>query len=386
MIEKAFRDMSRNYLLWLLSLLVLIGIGFGFYLVQLNQGLTITGMSRDVTWGIYIGQFTFFVGVAASAVMVVLPYYLHNVKEFGRITVLGEFLAIGAVIMCMLFILADMGMPMRVLNMFVHATPTSPMFWDAVVLSGYLLLNIIIGWNVLESEYRGIPTPKWVKPFIYISIPWAVSIHTVTAFLYSGLPGRDFWLTALVAPKFLAGAFATGPALLILLCFILRKFSNFDAGRAAIQKLALIVAYALSITIFMVAVEFFTAFYSQVPGHMYGLQFLFMGLYGHAGFAPVMWMFTILAAAALYLLINRKTRENDTTLFIACMFVFIAMLLEKGVGFTLAGLVVNPFGRVAAYAPTMPEMFITIGIWAVGAFIISLFYKLVVTVKETSGI
>lgn len=383
MLEKALiKENNNKFWVWVLSLLVLIGIGFSAYIWQLMQGLTVTGLSRDISWGLYIGQFTFFVGVAASAVMLVLPYYLHNVKEFGRITVVGEFLAVGSVLMCMLFIIVDMGMPMRVLNMFLHPTPTSPMFWDAVVLSGYLVLNIIIGWNVLEAESKGVMPRKWVKGLIYLSIPWAVSIHTVTAFLYAGLPSRHYWLTALIAPKFLASAFATGPALLILICYALKKFANFDAGKKAIDKLALIVTYSLCITLFMVGVEFFTAFFSQVPGHMAALRFLFVGSHGNSSFVPLMWTFVVLSVVAVALLIPRKTRENDKTLVIACASVFFAMMIEKGLTFVIGGLAENPFGGITAYVPGIHEILIIIGIWSIGILVISLFYKLVVSVKR----
>ena len=115
MFEKALTG-SRTYWVWICSLLLTIGIGFSFYLQQLAYGLSVTGLSRDVSWGLYIAQFTFFVGVAALAVMVVLPYYLHNFKAFGKIAILGEFLAIAAVLMCMLFVFVDMGQPARVFN------------------------------------------------------------------------------------------------------------------------------------------------------------------------------------------------------------------------------------------------------------------------------
>ena len=288
--------------------------------------------------------------------------------------------------MCMLFILVDMGMPMRVLNMILHPTPTSPMFWDMVVLSGYLLLNLFIGWNVLEAESKGVHPPKWVKVLIYISIPWAVSIHTVTAFLYSGLPGRHYWLTALIAPKFLASAFATGPALLIIICFLLKKFAGFDAGKEAIRKLSLIVTYSMCITIFMVAVEFFTAFYSQVPWHMATLQYLFAGLHGHSGFVPFMWVFAILSVVALVLLIPKKTREKESTLLIGCISVFISMWIEKGLSFVIGGLVENPLGRITEYTPGLAEILIIVGIWAIGAFIVSVLYKIVVSVKRETDV
>jgi molybdopterin-containing oxidoreductase family membrane subunit len=211
MLEKALTG-SNRYWGWIAVLLAFMAAGALSYIQQYNYGLGLTGMSRDVSWGVYIAQFTFLVGVAASGVMVVLPYYLHNYKTFGKITILGEFLAVASVSMCLMFILADLGQPTRALNVLLHPTPNSILFWDMIVLNVYL---------------------KWIKPFIYISIPWAVSIHTVTAFLYAGLPGRHFWLTAILAPRFLASAFAGGPALLILLCLIIKRVTKFDAGQEA---------------------------------------------------------------------------------------------------------------------------------------------------------
>ena len=210
MLDKALTG-SRRYWTWIFILLAIIGVAFLAYLRQLNEGLGITGLSRDVSWGLYIGQFTFLVGVAASAVMLVIPYYLHDFKKFGKIVILGEFLAVSAVIMCVLFIFVDMGQPIRIMNVILYPTPNSVMFWDTVVLMGYLALNLVIGWTTLGAERNGVKPPAWVKPLIYLSIPWAVSIHTVTAFLYAGIPGRHFWLTAVMAARFLASAFAVAP-------------------------------------------------------------------------------------------------------------------------------------------------------------------------------
>ncbi|HBV87893.1 MAG TPA: menaquinol oxidoreductase, partial [Desulfosporosinus sp.] len=203
MFERALKG-SRRYWTWVFFLLVIIAVGFYSYLKQYSYGLGVTGMSRDVSWGLYIAQFTFLVGVAASAVMLVLPYYLHDFKKFGKMVILGEFLAISSVIMSMLFIIVDLGQPLRVLNVILYPSPHSMMFWDMLVLFGYLVLNIVIGWTTLGAESKGSPTPAWVKPIIYLSIPWAVSIHTVTAFLYAGLPGRHLWLSAIMAARFLA--------------------------------------------------------------------------------------------------------------------------------------------------------------------------------------
>jgi Ni/Fe-hydrogenase subunit HybB-like protein len=381
MLDKALKG-SPKYWGWIVILLAIAGVGFGCYLWQLNQGLTVTGMSRDISWALYIAQLTFFVGIAASAVTVVLPYYLHDVKSFGRITIFGEFLAVAAVIMCMLFVIVDLGKPARLFNIIFHPTPNSILFWDMVVLSGYLLLNLVIGWNVLEAERNSLQPPAWVKTLIYISIPWAISIHTVTAFLYAGLPGRDYWLTALMAARFLASAFVSGPALLILLCFVVKRVSKFDPGEEALGKLSVIMTYALAISIFFVGLEFFTAFYSQVPGHMEGLLYLFWGLDGHGNLVPFMWVFALLSLVGFVLLVNPRTRKQESTLKLACGAVFIAMLLEKGLGLVVTGFIPNPLHTVVEYAPTAPELAITVGIWAIGFLIITVLYKMAIGVKE----
>jgi Ni/Fe-hydrogenase subunit HybB-like protein len=380
MLEKALTG-SRGYLTWILVLLVLLGLGFLMYLRQLSYGLGITGMSRDVSWGVYIGQFTFLVGVAASAVMLVLPYYLHDYKVFGKITILGEFLAVAAVTMCLSFIIVDLGQPSRAFNVLLHPTPNSVLFWDMVVLNGYLFLNIIIGWTILGAERKGAPPPKWVKPLIYLSIPWAVSIHTVTAFLYAGLPGRGFWLSAIMAPRFLASAFASGPSLLILICLFLRKYTKFDAGWEAIQTLAKIVTYAMLISIFFVGCELFTVYYSQIPEHMNHFTYLFVGLHGHHALVPWMWAAVVLAISAVVLLINPNTRNNETTLTLACLCVFSALWIEKGVTLVLTGYIPSPLETITQYSPTLPEITITIGIWALGFLILSLLYKVAISVK-----
>jgi Ni/Fe-hydrogenase subunit HybB-like protein len=287
-LEKALYG-SKRYYAWVGLLMILIAIGLVAYLKQFNYGLGVTGLSRDVSWGLYISQFTFMVGVAASAVMVAIPYYLHDYKTFGKIVILGEFLAVAAVVACVLFIFVDLGQPTRVLNIVLHPTPGSIMFWDMVVLTGYLVLNFVIGWSVLGYEKKGFPAPRWVKVLTYIAIPWAISIHTVTAFLYAGLPGKHYWLTAIMAARFLASAFAAGPALLIILCMILRKLTSFKTSTRAIQSLATIVVYAMIANVFFFLLEVFTAFYSNIPGHMATFQYLFAGLGGHNNLVPLMW-------------------------------------------------------------------------------------------------
>jgi Ni/Fe-hydrogenase subunit HybB-like protein len=381
MLELALKG-NRRYYMWMTALLAVIGVGFLIYLKQLSFGLGITGMSRDVTWGFYIAQFTFLVGVAASAVMLVLPYYLHNYKAFGRITILGEFLAVASVTMCVLFIFVDMGQPMRVLNVLIYPTPNSILFWDMIVLNGYLLLNIVIGWQVLDAERNGVAPPKWVKPFIYLSIPWAVSIHTVTAFLYCGLPGRGFWLTAILAPRFLASAFAAGPAFLVLLCLFVRRISNFDPGKEQIQSLAKIVTYGIIVNVFFFLCEVFVVFYSRIPEHMDHLNYLFFGLHGHGVLVPWMWSSMALMGVGIILLVNPVTRKNESILAVACVAIFIGTWIDKGLGMISGGFVPSPLHHVNEYVPSVMELVISLAVWCVGFLVLSALFKMAITVKE----
>jgi len=383
MLDKALTG-NRSYWGWIMFLLLVTIVGGMCYLRQLSYGLGITGLSRDVSWGIYIAQFTFFVGVAASAVMVVLPYYLHDVKAFARITLLGELLAVAAVIMCMLFIFVDMGQPTRVLNVLLYPTPSSMMFWDMLSLTGYLLLNGVIASVMLSSEQKGLPAPHWIKPVIYLSIPWAVSIHTVTAFLYCGLPGRSLWYTAILAPRFLASAFASGPALLILLCLALRRLTTFDAGQEAIRKLGVIVTYAMTANVFFFLLELFSALYSRKPEHIEPFEYLFFGLDGNQGLVPFMWLSVVLAAAALLGLLVPRFRQNERLLALTSLCVFISLWLDKGMGLVVAGFVPSPLHKVVSYAPTAPEWAIVCGIWAIGALLVTVCYKITVSIREAN--
>lgn len=381
MLELALRG-SKKYWLWLGFLSMFIVIGFAFYIKQLMVGLGITGLSRDVSWGFYIANFTFLVGVAASAVTIVLPYYWHNHKIYGRMTLLGEFLAVSALIMCLLLVIIDLGYPSRVFNVLLYPNPSSILVYDVIVLNGYLLLNLICGWTVLHSYYKGTSSPSWLKPIIFLAIIWAPLIHIVTAFIYQGLPGRHYWLTAIMAPKFLVSAFSSGPAFLIILASILKKVANFDIGERAFQSLAKTVTYFFIAFWAFYLFEVFTAFYSGIPGHKAPILYLFVGFHGHAEWAPFLWTAVILAIVGLVLLLIPKTRKNETTLVLASLAVFFSVYIEKSIGLLVGGFTPNPFEGVTTYTPTFPEVMITLGVWATGFLVLTILYKIVLEVEK----
>lgn len=380
MLELALKG-NKTYWMWIAGLIVVIAAGAFFYADQLIHGLMVTGQSRDVSWGFYTAQMTFFVGVAAGGVMLVLPYYLHNYKAFGRITILGEFLAVASLIMCLLYLLIHLGQPMRALNVFFHPTPGSMLFWDGNVLFGYLVLNIVIGWNVLEAERNGVAPPVWIKPLIYLSIPMAFSIHTVTAFIYCGLPGRGFWLTAVLAPRFLASAFAAGPSLLILLCMVIRRITRFDPGKEAIQSLAVIVAYGLIANVFFLACEIFVVFYSGIPSHITHIKYLYFGLHGHSALVPWMWTSIACMLTAIVLLVIPAFRKNSRILVFSCILVFAGTWIDKGLGMIAGGFIPSALHHVTEYIPTIHELVISAGVTAIGLLILTVLYKITIAIK-----
>ncbi|MEK7269531.1 MAG: sulfate reduction electron transfer complex DsrMKJOP subunit DsrP [Planctomycetota bacterium] len=384
MLEKAFTG-SRRYGAWVGLLFLGILAGTAAYLFQLQYGLgAATGLGRDFPWGLYIAQFTFMVGVAASAVMVVLPYYLHDYKAFAKTVVLGECLAISSVVACQLFIFVDMGQPARLMNVILYPTPGSIIFWDMFVLSGYLGLNLLIAWVTFNAERKDVPPPAWIKPAIILSIPWAVSIHTVTAFLFSGLKAHPYWMTAILAPRFLATAFAAGPALLILLILLVRRTSGLYAGKEAVRTLGKIIAYAMAAHVFFFVVEIFTALYGNIPGHLVPFQYLFLGAGGKAAFVPWMWASVLLSVGAFAALLFPAARENEKTLAWICVSVIIGIWIEKGFILVVAGFVPNPFGHLIEYRPAPLEILISLGVYCTGLLVLTFLCRIVTMVRRAA--
>ena len=385
MVEKVLKGSPKFYL-WLLFLLGVIGYAFVVYVFQLIYGLEITGLTRNISWGFYIAQFTYLVGVAAAAVMLVLPATFHHYHPYHRVIVFAEFLAIGAVIMCMLFIVVDMGQPQRVLNIILHPTPNSVMFWDATVLCGYLLLNAVIGWTSLEHESRHVAVPRWVKVLVVISIFWAFSIHTVTAFLYAGLPGRHYWLSAIMAARFLASAFCAGPSILLLSLLLLKRLSGFDPGKAVVKSLSITIAYAMGLNMFFYVLELFTAFYSGIPGHAHPIVFIFNGHEGlNVWLNGWMWFAVVLAFASIFLLAIPKFRNNMKILPWALVMLVIASWIDKGLGLLIGGFSPTPYETYEVYTPTFWEISIGLGIFAVGALVVTLLWKIALEMKREGG-
>jgi molybdopterin-containing oxidoreductase family membrane subunit len=376
---------SKTYHLWMGFLTLVMLIGMYCYTIQLDEGLSATGMSDRVSWGLYISNFTFLVGVAAAAVMLVMPTYVLKDIDFKQAVLIGEGLAVAALIMCLAFVVADMGGPSVLWHMIpgigVFNFPNSMLTWDVIVLNGYLFINISIPFYILFKHYQNKEAKKSVYvPGAIISVFWAVGIHLVTAFLYQGLQARPFWNNALLGPRFLASAFAAGPSLIILVLAVIRSFTAFKIEDKTIKKIAMIVTVAAQINLIMLVSELFKEFYAPTH-HSESAYYLFFGLHGKNALLPWIWTAIPLNVLATVILTFNKFRNNLKVLYVCCFMLFVAIWIEKGFGLIVPGFIPGPYGKIVEYLPTGVEIGVTIGIWAMGAFVFTILAKTAIGIE-----
>ena len=371
---------SFRFYAWMTFLSAVALVGLNAYGQQVVNGMVLTNMTDHVSWGLYIANFTFMVGVAAGGVMMVIPAYLYKDHEMHEVVIFGELLAVAAIIMAMAFVFVDLGRP----DHFWHLIPgigqfnwpLSMLSWDILVLNGYLVLNLyIVGYMLFMRSLGREPNPKWYVPFVFLSIVWAISIHTVTALLYAGLGGRPLWNSALLAPRFLASAFISGPAFIILTLLVLKRFTTFAIHMRPIKTLVSILRITVVTNLFMVASELFTEFYAG-GHHTASAEYLFFGLHGHSALVPWIWtavFFNIVAGAIFFL---PKITENTRLLVFACILAFIGIWIEKGMGLVVAGFVPSALHEIVEYLPSLVEWRIMAGIWAFGLLVFSALIKI----------
>lgn len=369
-----------RYHLWMLGLTVVALLGLNAYCKQFVLGLAVTGMTDQVSWGLYIANFTFLVGMAAAAVMLVIPVYIYRNEELHDLVIFGELFAVAAITMALLFVTVDLGRPDRFHHLLLRFNfPISMLTWDVLVLNGYLLLNLhICGYLVYCAYRRRRPARAFYIPFVFVAIVWAVSIHTVTAFLYSGLGGRPFWNSAVVAPRFLASAFAAGPAFLILTLRVIARYTAYHIPERALLTLRNIVTVAMTINMFLLGSELFTEFYTD-SAHVASARYLFFGLGGRHALVPWIWTAMALDGVALVLLYTPLSRKA-AWLNAACVLLIVGVWIEKGMGLIVPAFIPTPLGEIVEYTPTLNESLVSLGIWAFGLLLYTVLVRVTIPV------
>ena len=372
---------SSGYYGWIFILSFFTLLMFYTEGTQIMEGMIVTGLSDQVTWGIYVANFVFLVGMAASGVTVVFPAYVYKHKGLHDVVPLGESLAIASVVMCNLFILSHIGRPEMGWHMLpvvgIFNFPGAMLAWDVIVLTGYLVLNLIALFYMLYKRYLGeVPNKAIYMPVVYLSIFWALSIHTVTAFLFSTLPARPYWHHSILPVKFVATAFAAGAGTIILSFLVIRKVTDFKIDDSAIDLLSQVVVWTLGLGLFLFISEVVTELYAGTE-HSYGLQYLIYGKHGFSGQVPWFWVSTVLMVGAFLILMTPKLRR-DHSLFLplACVMAGIGIWIEKGLNFVLPGMTPTPIGEFVEYTPSWYEIITSIGHWALGLIIFTLLAKI----------
>ena len=376
---------SKAYYAWCLFLLATIVVGFLFYLKQHDVGLYATNLNNEVSWGLYIANFTYLVGMAAAAVLLVVPAYVYHFKPIKEIVVLGELFAASSIVMAILFVMVDLGRIDRVWHMIPLIGsmnfPESLLAWDVLVLNGYFFLNLFVPvYLLVKFYYRKEPNWKFILPFILLSVPWAVGIHTVTAFLYNGLAARPFWNSSILAPRFLASAFCSGPAIIIIIFQIIRKVSDLKLEDEALFKIAELIAYAMFLNLFLLASELYKEYYSNTV-HIESFKYLFQGLHGHNQLVPWIWTAMAMNVTAFFLFLIPSTRKRFKTLNLGCLLIIIGVWIEKGPGLIIPGFVPDPLGEIYDYMPNLLELMVSFGIWATGLLIFTLLMKVAIPIQ-----
>jgi molybdopterin-containing oxidoreductase family membrane subunit len=373
------------YHLWMAVLTLVMLCGAYAYSVQLREGLVVTGMHDHVSWGLYISSFTFLVGVAAAAVILVMPTYVLHDHDFKSAVLFGEGLAVASLVTAIGFVVVDLGGPERLWHLApvigIFNWPRSMLAWDILVLNGYLVLNLAIPFYILYSHYRGRePNERYYVPAVFLSILWAVSVHLVTAFLYAGLPARPYWTTALLGPRFLATAFAAGPALMIIILAVIRRNTAYVVAEATIQKLALIATVAAQVGLVMLVSELFTEFYRSTH-HSESAVYLYRGLEGRYDLVPWSRASVALVLVAAVMLSVHRVRRTPPLLYLACAMLFVGVLIEKSIGTIIPGFVPEPWGKIPRYVPTRVELMVCAGLWALGAFVFTVLAKAAIPIE-----
>ncbi len=388
---KNVEEGSTLYYIWMLGLAVVMYLGIRPAVEQALEGLVVSNMSDATPWGLHIANFTFMIGVAAGGITVVMPAYVFHHKGMKEIVVIGELLPIVAIILAVLCIFSDMGRPDRLLHVMppfgILNLPSSMLSFDVVVLNGYLGLNVFMVTYSLAKKYFHWSEGRFYRlvivPLAYVSIAWALTIHAVTAFIFSTLVARPYWNNPVAAPKFIATAVATGPAILIIVLQLIEKRFKFPVKDEVYGLFARIAFFSLSASMVMLVSEFVVELYTGSE-HSIHARYLWLGYKGHYDLLPFSWGSTALNFFGLAGLYASGFGKNRSVLTAAALCIVVGIWIEKGICFMFPAYVPNPLGEMAVYVPNGHELQSVASIWAFGLFLFTVLVKIAVPIMSLS--
>lgn len=352
--------------------------GAACFLYQWSAGLGVTGLSNTVSWGMYIIVFMFLVGVSAGGLIVVAVSELVGSHRFEALNRLAVICSATAVAAAAVSLLPDIGRPQLIWKMIVQGNITSPLVWDMVVITAYLTIAGIDLWILTRPE----PRPKALRTMAMVTLPVAVLVHSVTAWIFGLVVARPWWNTALLAPLFISSALVSGTALVLVVTRLATRFTNFRPPANVVGDLGRLLAWFVATDGFLLGAEILTAYTSREPDHLNQLNVVLFGR-----LAPLFWTEVILGLVVPFVVFVRPRLRARPALLVAAAALTLLGVFFKRINILLPGMFEpliglapgvpggrpgQPFRPDEIYLPTWVEWGVLIGIAAFAATLVTI--------------
>ncbi len=374
----ALRTAGTRYWVFVGVLLTLILLGVLAWWNALSNGGVVMGMRDNYPWGLWFVNYMYFVGLSAGGLVVYASVHLFGAEQYRPLSRLAVFQAGILVMMALLGIITDMERPWRAGWMLLTPNPTSPFVFTGSAANIYMIICFVDLW-ILMTRKGG---EKLAVRMTLIALPFAIYLHTTTAFVLALNKSRELWNSAVMVPIFLTSATASGIALLLLSAYIMQHFGIFKFKRSMFRSLSTLLATVIIIDLFLLIVEILTIYWptSAKPGHVLRFnQFLF------GEYAPIFLPVLILGSIAFALLAGRNSRHLPAIQITASILYVVAIFAKRwsllGMGF-----VIDPLGQLQGrYVPSLTEVLIAVGLLSVGLFLLTIGSKILPLQEPEDG-
>jgi len=352
--------------------------GIGLWIYQMSRGLYVTDMRNLTSWGLYITMFMFFVGLSAGGLIIATVPRVFGLRGFKSVSKIAVYLSICCTVLAAAFIVIDLGHPERIWHLIAYANFTSPLMWDVIVITAYLIVSIVYLRATLRLE-KGQGSEKALKTLSTVALVTAVLVHSVTAWIFGLQIGRAFWNTALLAPMFISSALVSGLALTIIVVLVLQKTGYLKADPESNSRMAWLLGIFVLVDLFLLFCELLTAGFPLA-----GTEFEVVKSMLSGAFAPMFWTEVGGGIIAAVLLLNKKTQASAGLVALAAVLAVVGIFFKRFQlllgGFEFSNIeywsiTTGPAAwssGVLNYAPTLLEWGIVIGVIALGAFMLIL--------------
>jgi len=355
--------------------------------MQLSQGLILSNMRNLTSWGFYITCFMFFVGLSAGGLIISSAPRVFGLKGFGGISKIAVWVSICCTVLAIAFVVIDLGHPGRLWELFVYSNMTSPLMWDIIVLSLYLVVSVVYLWASLRSE-KGAGSQTSLRVLSVIALLTAIMVHTVTAWIFGLQAGRELWYTAILGPWFVSSALVCGMALVLSIVIALRKAGYFELAQENVVKMVKLLGVFVAIDLYFLVCDLLTAGF---PG---GSGAEVVRMLSSGPLALFFWVEIICCILVMVVAFVPSLRKNSVIVTVSILAI-IAIFCKRvqllvggfqivnidyvgvisGPGLTDSGLMTAGLAPTLVYFPSPLEMGLVLGVIGLGVLMLFLGIK-----------